>query len=82
MAVLFNDSLVLSNCIPWIQLAGVGEDEDCTAAGTEGKPKCQGGEAVGGSCALVFEGGLVQCDTVEMFGFSGKQLSRTFRGYG
>lgn len=42
----------------------------------------EGGEAVGGSCALVFEGGLVQCDTVEMFGFSGKQLSRTFRGYG
>lgn len=34
MAVLFNDSLVLSNCIPWIQLAGMGEDEDCIAAGS------------------------------------------------
>lgn len=44
----------------------------------------QGGEVVGavwGSSALVFEGGLVQCDTAEMCGFSGEQLSRTFRGY-
>lgn len=47
MAVLFNDSLVLSNCIPWIQLAGMGEDEDCIAAGSvRGKLECQGGEGV------------------------------------
>lgn len=44
--------------------------------------------AVWGSSALVFEGssaalwGLLQCDTVEISGFMGEQLSRTFRGYG
>lgn len=94
MAVLFNDSLVLSNCIPWIQLAGMGEDQDCFAAGSVRENQSSREErvwgergAVWGSSALVFEGssaalwGLVQCDTGEMSGFSGEQLSRTFRGY-
>lgn len=72
-----------------IQLAGMGEDEDCIAAGSTREERVWGEwGAVWGSSALVFEGssaalwGLLQWDTVEISGFIGEQLSRAFRGYG